>query len=326
MFIVTLAIFSLTFEAPARGQQGSAHGTNNLRIEHEDRLFVPLEKSKEVLDFLHQYFLQQSEITKLDPLLTSYVNVEDFTDLYFDTPSFQALKMKTGIRRRQRFNRTDPNDPKNGRELMEIKLNDITGSNLERGEIKFDIEYTGRSKTDDDNHPMIGAVKPSQRKEFKQWLVKIGLDPNSMKPILTIKDRRTRFYLRRNDRPFMSISHDQASSSLLWAKYEFVEVEPELNEIAFTEADAETRAYMRKIGAQVTGVIAARFPEIKSDLTPKYNRVFTAFESQIPQFRFLIRTNMDQKENMLGAAFLSVAILGGGSFIFINKGRRKKSQ
>lgn len=304
----------------------NAHGADILRIEQEDKLFVPLHRSQQVLNFLKEYLLKDTTLKQLDPLFTSYMNVEDFTDMYFDTPSLHLIGMQSGVRRRGRVNLTNPNDPKNGRELMQIKINNISANKLERGEVKFDIEYPTEIKSPDDSHPMLGMVKRSHRKEFKHWLMKLGLDPYSMRPILTIRDLRTRIYILRNGKPFMSISHDQARSSLMWAKYDWVEIEPEANEIAFTEADPATRAYMTKINAQVATIIKERFPEIKSDLTPKYNKAFHAFEPQIPQLRFLVRTNMDKTENLAGAAFMSLAVLGGGSFLLLKKTSSRKSE
>jgi hypothetical protein len=117
----------------------------------------------------------------------------------------------------------------------------------------------------------------------------------------------------------MSISHDQASSGLLWAKHNWVEIEPEANEIAFTEGDPATRGYMTKINLQITNMIKERFPEIQTNLTPKYNKAFQAFEGQIPQLRSLVRANMDRTENLAGAGILSLALVGAGSFLLLKK-------
>jgi len=341
LFVLALVIIGFSFQALAGvspvlaaehlmddgdDAQGNAHGVDKLRIEQEDKLWVPRDQSEAVLNFLKEFLLKSTNLHQLDPLFASYMNVEDFTDLYFDTPSLQLLAMQSGVRRRGRVNLTNPNDPKNGRELMQMKINNISANQLERGEIKFEIDYPTEIKSADDSHPMLGMVKRSQRKEFKERLMKLGLDPYSMRPILTLRDLRTRFYILRNGKPFMSISHDQARSSLMWAQYNFVEIEPEANEIAFTEADAATRAYMTKINAQVASAIKQKFPGIKTNLTPKYNKAFHALEEQIPQLRFLVRTNMDRTVNLAGAAFMGLALLGGGSFMLLRKASGKTKQ
>jgi hypothetical protein len=244
-----LSLLLALVATPLRAEEEdmSASGFDNMRIEQEEKLFVPLEIADEALAFLkHRYVEDKGRIAELDPLFTTYVHVEDFTDVYYDTPSLQLLAMQSGVRHRTRVNLTDPDHRKSGRELMQIKLNNITSNTLERGEIKFAIEHR-LPKTAEDAHPMLGIVKPGHRELFKQRLVGIGLDPQAMRPVLTVRDLRTRVYFNRDDKPFMSISFDQASSKLLWAEYRFVEIEPELNEIGFTDADPEMRRYMESV-------------------------------------------------------------------------------
>ncbi|MGH7493841.1 MAG: CYTH domain-containing protein [bacterium] len=302
--------------AKAQEQKASAHGFNKVRIEQEDRLAAPIDKADELWNFMHDRFVKDTvALRQLDPLFTSYYYEEDFTDTYFDTPGLEALAKQHGIRYRQRFNLSDPTHRKSGRELMQIKISDISASGLERGEIKFEIDHPTKFNSPDDRHPMIGLVKPSHREDFKQRLKELGLDPYAMRPILTIRDRRTRIYILRDGKAFMSVSHDKAWSNLLWAKYEMVELEPELNEIPFTEADSAGRAYMAEIGAKVSGQIKEKFPYLKQDLTPKYNRAFVSFEEQIPYLRLLIRTNTDKMDYLVGVGALSLMLLVGCVFL-----------
>jgi hypothetical protein len=165
---------------------------------------------------------------------------------------------------------------------------------------------------------MLGIVKPSHRNEFKQRLVHAGLDPNAMRPILTVNDIRRRVYIRRNNQPFISVSFDDASVDVLWARSHFTEIEPELNEIQFTEANAEGRAYMEKINAHIIGTLMEKFPYLKRDLKPKYNKFFEKTESQIPLYRFLIRSKLDNANGLLLVGTLGLALLAGG-LIFARK-------
>lgn len=289
-----------------------AHGYDNLRIEQEDRLSAPVEKAEEIWWFMHQYFVEdQSWIKQLDPEFAATYSAEDFTDTYFDTPSLQALAGSHGIRYRRRLNLTNPNDRKSGRELLQIKISGVSGSALQRGEVKFEIDHRSNMKTQEARHPMIGLVRPAHREGLRTRLADLGMDAESMRPILTIQDRRTRVYILKDGKPFMSISHDKARSELLWAKFEMVEIEPELNEIAYTEAGPETRAYMEKIGAAISARIKEEFPYLVQDLSPKYNRAFAAFESQIPFLRLLVRTNMIKQDHLFAALFALVFVIGG---------------
>jgi hypothetical protein len=290
--LVSLALLP----APLRAEEEdySAAGFSKQRIEQEDKLFVPRAEAEEVWAFLHERFVKDVDYLKsLDPLFTSYFDVELFADTYYDTPTLQLLAMQSGVRKRYRVNITNPADRKSGRELMQIKINDITSNEFQRGEVKFAIEYpTDLEDPIEDTHPLLGPVKRSQRSEFKAHLAKIGLDPMAMRPLFTVHDIRTRIYIKRDGAPFMSVSFDRVSSRLWWADAEFIEIEPELNEIAYTDADPETRRYMESIGAKVSAEIVGRFPSIERNLVPKYNKTFNQFAEQVPLLKALVWAKM----------------------------------
>jgi len=289
-----------------------AHGFNIVRVEQEDKITVPADKADEVWAFLLHYLHEDTaSLKKLDPNFTSYWSEELFIDTYYDTPSLQVHERRGGVRHRRRKNLTNPNDRKSGRELMQIKINDLSDNQLERGEVKYEIQYPKMINSPEDAHPMLGIVKPSHREDFKARLTKLGFDPHSMRPILTINDIRRRVYVRRNNEPFLSVSFDNASASTLWAKWHFYEIEPELNEIPFTEGDEATRAYMEKINTEIINTLMTKFPYLKRELTPKYCKAFNAFESQIPLYRLLIKAGMDKADYLIGAGALGVAVFAG---------------
>ena len=131
-------------------------------------------------------------------------------------------------------------------------------SQLERGEIKFEIQYPQMINNPEDAHPMLAIVKPSHREDFKARLTKLGFDPYSMRPILTMHDIRRWVYVRRNNEPFLSVSFDNA------------------------------------------------------------------FESQIPFYRFLIKTGMDKADYLVGASALGVTVFAGCIVLVIRKVTAKK--
>jgi hypothetical protein len=295
----------------------SAHGFNVLRIEQEDKLWVPLDKAGEVWAFMENKFVKDKEYLKsIDPEFDSYWYLEEFWDTYYDTPTFQMLEKQGGVRHRRRKNLTDPENIKSGRELMQIKINDLDANPLNRGEIKFNIEplaeKTSRSPQPDDSHSMIGLVDPKHRTDFKSRLVALGLDPYSMKEVLTVHDMRSRIFITKNKQPFMSISLDRADTSAWWVKYNFVEIEPELNEIPYTEGDATMRQYMEKVLGQIVNEIKTEFPFIEQNLTPKYNKSFDALKEKLPFFPLLVRARMNNIEGML------VTVIGVfATFVFL---------
>lgn len=262
----------------------------DMRIESEDKLTVPVEKTEEVWNFMHETFVADvQKLQSIDAAFTAYFYEEHFVDTYFDTPDLQLLAMQSGVRHRRRENITNPDDKKSGKELMQVKLNDISSNELHRGEVKFDIDYPHKFTSMDDKHPAIGIVKRGDRDEFKETLAKIGIDANDLQPILTLKQIRRRVYINHNNSPFMSLSLDEVSSEALWAKIKFTELEPELNEVAYTEADAYTKEDMDEIGEKISKTVTERFPYITRDLTPKYNKCFNALAEKVPFYRFLLK-------------------------------------
>jgi len=119
-----------------------------------------------------------------------------------------------------------------------------------------------------------------------------------MRPILTVHDTRRRVYILQDGQPFMSISFDQVTCGIWWAQTAFCEIEPELNEIGFTEASPQKRAYMETLLHRVVGEIETRFPEIKRDLTPKYNKAFDRLQAQIPFLRTVVKLGMQARSGM----------------------------
>jgi hypothetical protein len=311
--------------ADADEEDFSAAGFNKLRVEQETKLLVPLERAEEVWKFLHdRYAADGAALKQLDPLFASYYNEEQFTDTYFDTPDLKLLAMESGVRHRRRINLTNPDDRKSGRELMQIKVNDLSPNVLERGEIKFEIKRPANKQSAEDNHPMLGMVKSSQREEFKQRLQAIGLEPSSMRPVLTVHDLRKRIYITRDRKPFLSLSFDTASSGLWWATTTFIEIEPELNEIVFTEADPATKQYMETILHTLTSEIQQQFPFIEKNLTPKYNKSFHNLEAQLPFLRFLVRWHLHPAQNVFALLFITAFVIAAVGYFIVYQMRQRK--
>ena len=325
--LATLLAFPV-YPGFAEEEDMSAAGFDSERIEQEDKLWVPVEKADQVWQFLENRFVKDTAYIKgLDPRFETYWHLEEFWDTYFDTPSFQLLSQQNGVRHRKRINHSDPDHRKSGRELMQIKVNSISANPLERAEIKYAIEYPSRINTKDERHPMLGIVKEAHREGFKKRLTGLGIDPYAMRPIVTVHDNRSRIYFTREKKPFMSISMDRCDASLLWAKYQFIEIEPELNEIGFTDADPETRRYMEKILADIVREIQTEFPFIKRELTPKYGKSFHAMEERIPGLRQLVKVNMHR--DMTGLSLAGVAVVGilaaGGYLGIRSLGKRRSA-
>lgn len=260
--------------APASSRAG---GVNVLRIEKEDKLTVPLEKAEEVWEFLRENYGENDW------------NLEYFQDVYYDTSAFPLLSGAGSVRHRKRVNLTNPADPKSGRDLVQIKVNEISSDPLIRAEYKFNVRYPTEPQTAEDKHPLLGIVDPSQREDFKKRLREIGIVAEELKPVLSLDDTRRRIYIYQGDEPFFSISLDHTTSSWLWAKTEFVEIEPELDEVTYTEADQKKRQLMEQSLSRMIADIHAKFPFVVQDLDPKYVKAFHSLEKQRPFLKTFVR-------------------------------------
>lgn len=282
---------SFTGEPAKKDVSWSIDDFAEMRIENEDKLDVPPEKVDEVWNYMVARLVDdKSFLLSLDSILTSYWNDELFIDEYFDTPELIMLDRKSGVRHRTRYNLTDTTSRKHGRQLMQVKINNIDGNAMNRGELKYKIEYPASIKTADDVHPVLRRIKDDERIEFKKVMAEIGVDPYSLKPILTNTQRRRSLYIPRGGEQFISIRLDECASEMLFWDWKHVELEPELNELPYTAADSAGRAFMEGINQRIVDDILQQFPEIKRDLTPKYNKAFNYFDKKIPLLRFWIST------------------------------------
>ena len=67
------------------------------------------------------------------------------------------------------------------------------------------------------------------------------------------------------------------------------EIEIELNEVRYTDADKRERESMQKISDMLTCDLQKTFPYIHQDQTPKYTKVVKCFEKEVPLYRYLAR-------------------------------------
>jgi hypothetical protein len=261
---------------------------------------------------MHQRFVLDTQyLRQLDPRFTSYLSEEQFTDVYYDSPSLQLYAGQNSVRHRQRVNLTNPDDPKSGRELLQIKLSHITDNPLERGEIKYPIQRPRWVNDAEDRHPLLGIVKPSYREPLRKRLATLGLNAASLRPVVTIHDRRQRIYILRDQQPFLSISLDHAQARIWWAQTEFVEIEPELNEIAFTDATPETRRYMEAVLSTIVSDLRQQFPFIESNRIPKYNKCLGRLQTELPALRLLVGMNALTPEALWATLLLSALVVVG---------------
>lgn len=247
-----------------------------VRIENEVKLKVPFEQTDEVWDWLQVRYGDAGWLNRDGHEFRAQFGDENFTDIYFDTASLDMLAQQSGIRHRSREIVSGPAVAKDDRHLLQIKMNRADDPNgVSRSEIKFDAGYAElRPKSDDDVHPMIGLVQRNERDEMKSAFSALGLDPYSMRPILTLEQNRRRVYINDQFGAFATLTLDLCSTTSWGTNLRWTEIELELNEIRYTEADAETRLWMEGVTLAIQDDLMREFPGIQQDQTPKYNTTF----------------------------------------------------
>jgi CYTH domain len=302
-------------------ENDDAEGTDVARIENEYKLSVPDKSVEKVWTYLKtRYDNKTLYLKKISPGFKSQFSTEYFIDTYFDDTDLSLLKQQCGIRHRRRDFPDDPGNRKDGRQLMQIKLNRPDDLITNRTEYKYPIVVPERIRTADDRHPVIGIIKRKKRKEFIERVQSIGLDAYALQPIFTLNQKRQRVYLTLDEKPFATITLDTVSSDKWWTHIEYTEIEMELNEINYTKASGEARKRMQAVNDDIKTDLLKRFPEIKQNQTPKYNKAFDRFEERYLLFKWAILLKFPV-EVLLGLLLL----LGGIGFYLFREHQRKES-
>ena len=273
----------------------SAFAKDEVRIEDDLSLSYEVGKTDEIVQYLKSKYIDDASFVKsLGTEFTSSFGDEDFTDIYFDTPKLDLYKRKVSLRHRVRVNRLESEDKKNGRELIQLKLSDDdklrdkdnAGS---RNEIKYEVVRPEIPTLRDDRHPVLGLIAKDQRDDFKDRIKKLNFDINKLRPIVTIQQRRQRVYINRDDATFVSFSMDDVKSRRWWANVEFSQMELELNELAYTEADKAEKERMQEIRKGMIKDLREHFDYLKVDNTVKYQKAFDLLAIKLPWIKFLVR-------------------------------------
>lgn len=255
------------------GQQDDAA----TRIEYEAKLKVPIEQTEQVWDWLEQRYADCGWLNTGGHDFTAGFGDEDFTDVYFDTPGLHVLAQEGGVRHRSRVVHSGPSYRKDGRELLQLKINRGDEAGLARSEVKYKIVERQQGQKDD-AHPLLGLIDRDDRQDCIARLAALGLDARAMRPVVTLKQNRRRVYVNDADGAFATITLDACSTDSWGADVRWTEIELELNEIRFTKADPAERAGMKEIDLHMQRDLQEAFPGIVQDQTSKYTHSLEEIE------------------------------------------------
>jgi hypothetical protein len=256
------------------------NGYNSARIENEYKYSVPVEIYDSVWNYMKDnYGTKKLFLRKSDTSFVSSVSDEAFIDQYFDNKNFQLLSSQNGIRYRTRKVLSDTANRKNNRELMQIKINGIDSNSLNRAEYKYPVKHYTSYDKGYESSPFLNLIKKTYREEIIKKLGQYKIDANSLKPFIVVGQNRKRVYIYKGQKAFSTITLDSVTATQNKDKVNFIEIEMELNEIAYTLANVQERKEMEKLNKTVMEDLMAKFPQIKQDQTPKYNKAYNKLKS-----------------------------------------------
>lgn len=268
----------LLLGAPQVFPQQDHPGYDLLRVENEYKIDVPAGTADTLWAFLRRTFGNEHLFLRsFDSTFRSTTATDRSVDRYFDDARMQLLLAGNGVRFRSRQVLSDTTDPKNGRRLIQVKINHVDAKALDRGEFKYAVALARpdpRNTDPLDRHPFLGLVAPEQRAAITARLKGYGIAADSLRPTILIEQWRRRIYVERGGAPFATLTVDSVQARFGRHATGFVELELELNEKRYTGSDTSERAYMERLNTLVKDTILRAFPALHQDQTPKYRKAY----------------------------------------------------
>ncbi|HEY4509074.1 MAG TPA: hypothetical protein VJC13_02205 [Candidatus Paceibacterota bacterium] len=277
----------------------AGYGINAARVDSQITLSIPQKQADKVYQYLRDTYIDHMDLMKqrfpdLNITGENKMDVSEFTDEYYDTSNLDLDKSQNSARYRSRINTTNAEDPKSGRELVQVKATPMGQFDL-RTELKFKVEtnvLSQKNATRDDMAPLLKLVDKAERGDFKKALETIGLNPYNLHHIFTIRQKRSRVYIDLSQQNFLSFSVDQGEASKLLATGKFFSVDIGLVEDVYTPANQKERDIMWAIRDFMVEDLKNKFPELKETAISKYSIVLDQIRNKIPYFDLLVKYNL----------------------------------
>lgn len=245
---------------------GVAAANAQARIESEYKIAVPEHQVEPLWQFLKANFSGNQSGLFRDSVFNEQAT-EIFYDTYFDDAAKTLLGFKAGVRHRQRF----VNDSL-VKTLVQLKVPTLDEKGIAREEHKFNVKEDQQLSDRSGMHPFLQYIKTKDRSDVNLVLGQFGIQARSLSQSLKVKQIRRRIYISDALGPLMTLTLDEVSS--FYFPYDsFVELELELNEIRFTQAEQEEKFRLETLNANSKALIFDNFKDLQQDQTPKYNKM-----------------------------------------------------
>jgi len=243
----------------------------NTRIESEYKLAVPDSLIEDVALYLSDYFSGDFLMINRDSLQLEKA-VEIFKDSYFDTRSGKLLEQQIGLRHRRRYLNAELIN-----ELVQLKLPD-SEDGVQRQEIKFNVPTKINVLDEMSRKPLLKYVNPSDRDLLTFNLRKVAVSVDDLREIVKLTQIRDRIYFSDKKGSVATVTLDKVKHAS-FPFQGFTELEIEINESRYTNANNIEKAYLENISEQLKLGITKEFPLLKIDQTPKYNKLMLLIQN-----------------------------------------------
>ena len=262
--LISIVSFSVFLSHDLNGQQG--------RLENEYKLAIPEGEVEDLWIFLQERFT--GDIKMGDFSLKGTSSVEKFIDVYYDTPSLDLLNDNIGLRYRKRYK-----DNILLKELIQLKT-PFSADAVVRNEFKY--EPVKKKKTNiESRHPLIKHLDKSSQENLAFELAEYRVKLKDINEALQLQQIRSRIYLQdETGESAATITLDKVKNTD-FPYQDYAEVELELNEVRYTEADDAEKKMLVDVNNELKNAIHSSFPNITIDQRPKYNKMHELMKDDI---------------------------------------------
>ena len=243
------------------------------RIESEYKISVPNDQQEALWPFLQSTFVNNVEGILPENIQTE-VATEIFYDTYYDDSGETLLSYQAGARYRERYV-----EDSLLKTLLQLKIPTLDELGIARTEHKFSPESNFDINDRTGLHPFLKHVKRKDVNDVDLVLGQFGTTSRKMQEALKLKQVRKRIYVSDPLGALMTFTLDEVSA-FHFPYTQFVELELELNEVRYTDADPAQKIELEKMNAKAKAAIFQNFENIEQDQTPKYNKMHAALAAQ----------------------------------------------
>jgi len=258
MKIFFFLLFTFVNICQTSGQSG--------RLESEFKLDIPLEEVEPLWTLIKSEFAQGSfEVNGMQ--LKGEVSVEDFFDTYYDASDGRFAEMEISLRYRKRFK-----DDMLLKKLIQLKT-PYSKDKVVRNEIKFEVDDDKKLTDLNNRHEFLKHIANSEIERLSFELAAFNLRPEEIQESLKLKQTRSRVYIRdKAGESIATITLDKVKNND-FPFQNYAELELELNEVRYTQADEKEKAQMSALNDEIKNQLLGSFPTLQVDQRSKYRKM-----------------------------------------------------